>query len=95
MLPLYFGLDVFCLFEARVPEVDTQLHLRQLLKCTLRQILGTLALNWQLNLAQNTTTTYYLAEFTVKYLARYPAPAFSSHGGIHTVGVFVFCTFQM
>ncbi len=83
MLSLYFGLDVFSLFEARVPAVDTQLHLRQLSKRTLRQILGTLALNWQLHLAENTTTTYYLAEFTVQYLALYPAPAFSSQGGIH------------
>jgi hypothetical protein len=58
MSSLYFGLAVFCLFEARIPEFDTQPPLHA--ACThwtLRQILGLNLQIGRIHLAQNTTTS--------------------------------------
>jgi hypothetical protein len=67
MSSLYFGLAVFCLFEARVPEVDTQSVLLNSCglysgHCTLNILSnsGTLASNWQ-----NTPSPKYTEEISL------------------------------
>jgi hypothetical protein len=66
MSSLYFGLDVFCLLEARVPELDTQPLPTN--NCGLYSVhstlntasnSGALASNWQktVHLAQNTMSS--------------------------------------
>jgi hypothetical protein len=73
MSPLYFGLAVFCLFEARVTEFDTQLFsLPYTAHCTQDPVSnsGTLDSNWQ-----NTSSPKYKDDISMlisQYLISVP-----------------------